>query len=114
MSDLKERGPLDSTLIVWMGEFGRTPKINKEGGRDHWPNSWTAVLAGGGLRTGQAIGKTSADGAAVEDRLVTVPDLFCTICRALGIDPAEKNQSSHAQHIPIADKSGKPIVEVLR
>ena len=73
MDDLKERGLLDSTLIVWMGEFGRTPQdhtANK--GRDHWPNAWTTVLAGGGIKGGQAIGKTSADGTTVEERPVSV------------------------------------------
>ena len=70
MEDLKDRGLLDSTLIVWMGEFGRTPKINGPTGRDHWANSWSTVLAGGGIKGGQVIGKTSADGMAVEERPV--------------------------------------------
>src|SRR5262249_12109856 len=72
MSDLQERGLLDTTLIVWMGEFGRTPRINPQRGRDHWPNSWSTVLAGGGIKGGQAIGKTGADGMAVTERPVTV------------------------------------------
>ena len=58
MTDLRSRGLLDSTLIVWMGEFGRTPKINENAGRDHFPNAWTTVLAGGGIKGGQAIGDT--------------------------------------------------------
>src|SRR5215471_11196736 len=66
MKDLQERGLLDTTLIVWMGEFGRTPKINGNGGRDHWANSWTTVLAGGGIKGGQVVGKTSKDGTTVE------------------------------------------------
>src|SRR5439155_13640405 len=74
LEDLKFRGLLDSTLIVWMGEFGRTPKINPQKGRDHWANSWTTVLAGGGLQGGQVVGRTSPDGMAVEDRPVSVAD----------------------------------------
>ncbi len=62
LGDLKDRGLLDSTLVVCQGEFGRTPRINAETGRDHWPASWAVALSGGGLKTGQAVGKTSADG----------------------------------------------------
>ena len=97
MDDLKQRGLLDSTLIVWMGEFGRTPKINRQQGRDHFPNAWTTVLAGGGIKGGQAIGKTSADGMTVEDRPVSVPDFLATVCLALGIDPT---QAEHLQRRP--------------
>ena len=67
MDDLKDRGLLDSTLIVWMGEFGRTPKINPASGRDHFPNAWTTVLAGGGIKGGQVVGKTSPDGMTVDE-----------------------------------------------
>ncbi len=113
MEDLKDRGLLDSTLIVWMGEFGRTPKINPAKGRDHWPNAWTTVLAGGGIKGGQAIGKTSADGDAIEERPVTVPDFMATICKALGIDPEKQNNSNVGRPIRIADKIAQPIKEVL-
>ena len=68
LEDLSTRGLLDSTLILWMGEFGRTPKINQNTGRDHYPQAWSAVMAGGGIRGGQVIGKTSADGTTIEDR----------------------------------------------
>jgi uncharacterized protein (DUF1501 family) len=72
LDDLKDRGLIDTTTIVWMGEFGRTPKIvTQRTGRDHYPNAWSTVLAGGGLKGGQAIGKTSADGTTVEDRLTS-------------------------------------------
>src|ERR1700722_15361607 len=69
LSDLKERGLLASTLIVWMGEMGRMPEINGAAGRDHFSDAWTTVLAGGGIKGGQAYGKTSADGHTVEDKL---------------------------------------------
>ena len=113
IEDLKTRGLLDSTLIVWMGEFGRTPKINENSGRDHFPNAWTAVLAGGGIRGGQAFGRTADDAMSVADNPVTVPDLLATVCRALGIDPQKQNDSNLGRPIRIVDPSGKPITGVL-
>jgi len=113
MEDLKQRGLLDSTLIVWMGEFGRTPKINQAKGRDHWAVSWSTVLAGGGIKGGQAIGKTSAGGDTIEERPVSVPDFIATICKALGIDPEKQNVSNVRRPIRIADKIAQPITEVL-
>ena len=113
MGDLKDRGLLETTTIVWMGEFGRTPKINPQKGRDHWPNAWSAVLAGGGIKGGQAVGKTSKDGTTVEDRQTSVPDLLATVCRALGIDPEKQNMSNVNRPIRIVDRAGAPITEVL-
>jgi hypothetical protein len=113
MRDLHERGLLDSTLIVWMGEFGRTPQINGQRGRDHYPNAWTTVLAGGGIRGGQAVGKTSADGATVESRPVGVSDFLATVCLALGVDPLTQNRSNIGRPIRIADKDARPLREVL-
>jgi Protein of unknown function (DUF1501) len=113
MTDLRSRGLLDSTLIVWMGEFGRTPKINKDAGRDHFPAAWTTVLAGGGIKGGQAIGDTGPDGMTVKDRPVSVPDLLATVCRSLGIDPAGQNVSDVGRPIRIVDLKSKPIQEVL-
>ena len=113
MTDLKERGLLDSTLIVWMGEFGRTPKINGGRGRDHWPNSWTTVLAGGGIKGGQVVGKTDASGEKIEERPVSVPDFLATICKQLGVDPMTQNMSNVGRPIRIAEPSARPIEEVL-
>ncbi|WP_425616163.1 DUF1501 domain-containing protein [Anatilimnocola sp. NA78] len=113
LTDLRERGMLDSTLVLCMGEFGRTPKINGTAGRDHWPHSWSTVLAGGGIRGGQTIGKTSDDGMTVEDRPVAVPDLIATVCKAVGIDPMKQNISNVSRPIRIADPTAKPISEVL-
>ncbi len=112
MRDLKSRGLLESTLIVWMGEFGRTPAI-QNGGRDHFPGAWTTVLGGGGIKGGQVIGKTSDDGVQVTERPVTVPDFMSTVCRALGIDPMKQNMSDVGRPIRIAAPEAKPIVEVL-
>jgi Protein of unknown function (DUF1501) len=113
MQDLQERGLLDSTLIVWMGEFGRTPKINQQQGRDHFPNAWSTVLAGGGIKGGQAVGKTSSDGTRVEERPVSVGDFLATVARALGIDPRKQNASNVGRPIRIAEPSAEPIKEVL-
>jgi hypothetical protein len=113
MGDLKEHGLLDSTLIVWMGEFGRTPQINGTNGRDHFPTAWSTVLAGGGIKGGQAIGKTSADGSAIEDRKVSVQDFLATVCLALGVDPLTQNTSNVGRPIRIVDKAAQPIREVL-
>ncbi len=96
----------------WKG-FGRTPKINAQMGRDHYPNAWTTVLAGGGIKGGQAIGKTSADGTTVEERPVTVPDLLATVCKVLGVDPLKQNQSNVGRPIRIADKGANPISELV-
>jgi hypothetical protein len=114
MTDLKERGLLDSTLIVWMGEFGRTPKITAgTGGREHFPNAFSTVLAGGGIKGGQVIGKTSASGEEIEDRKVTVPDFLATVCKVLSVDFTKQNMSNVGRPIRIVDKSARPIEEVL-
>jgi len=113
IADLKDRGLLESTLIVWMGEFGRTPRINEQAGRDHFPAAWTSVLCGGGIRGGQVIGKTSDDGTTVEDRPVPVQDLFCTLCHALGIDPLTQNLSNVGRPIRLADPAARPITQLL-
>jgi hypothetical protein len=113
MDDLKERGLIDSTLIVWMGEFGRTPKIARGNGRDHWPNSWSTVLAGGGIRGGQVIGKTSASGEGIDERPVSVPDFVSTVCHALGVNPKKQNDSNVGRPIRVADPTATPIMEVV-
>ena len=114
MEDLRTRGLLDSTLIVWMGEFGRTPNINGQGGRDHLANAWTTVLAGGGIRGGQAFGRTSADGTTAEsERAVSVADFIATIVRPLGIDRDRINLSNVGRPIRIVDLNAMPIQEVL-
>ncbi|MGF1582963.1 MAG: DUF1501 domain-containing protein [Gemmataceae bacterium] len=114
MKDLKARGLLDSTLIVWMGEFGRTPRINQGNGRDHYPQAWSTVLGGGGIRGGQAYGATSADGTqVVGDKPTSVPDFIATIASALGINPRKQNLSNISRPIRFADPDGRPIREVL-
>jgi hypothetical protein len=113
MDDLKKRGLLDTTLLVWMGEFGRTPTINADKGRDHFPIAWTAVLGGASIKGGQVIGKTSAGGEAIEERPISVPDLLATVCLAMEIDPMKSNLSNVGRPISIVDKSGKPLKDLV-
>ena len=86
LGDLKQRGLLDTTLVIWMGEFGRTPHVGKQGGRDHYPQAWTSVLAGGGIKAGQAIGRTDKQGGTVEEGRVSAVDFMATVCKVLDID----------------------------
>jgi hypothetical protein len=111
ISELKDRDLLDATTFVWMGEFGRTPKINGNQGRDHYNQAWTCVLGGGGIAGGQAFGKTSADGTQVEEDKVGPGDVLATVCRAVGVDPDHQNTNPLGRPFRIAE--GKPIESVL-
>jgi hypothetical protein len=111
MSELDSRGLLERTTIIWMGEFGRTPKINAQAGRDHFAAAWSCVLAGGGIRGGQAYGRTTPDGMAVADNPVSPGALLATLCAALGIDPAGQNTNEMGRPIKITD--GESIGELL-
>ena len=113
MTDLKERGLLETTLIVWMGEFGRTPKFGRPDGRDHWPNSFSAVLAGGGIKGGQVIGKTDKEGATVIERPISTLDFLSTICKILGIDYTKRNTATGGRPIRIVDKGATPIEQLF-
>jgi hypothetical protein len=105
VEDLRRRGLLESTLVVWMGEFGRTPQCTG-GGRNHWARAWSSVLVGGGIKGGQVIGRTDRDAAAVIDRPISVPDFLATVCTILGIDAARKNHPPGVDRpIPIIDAS---------
>jgi hypothetical protein len=111
VSDLRERGMLEKTLIIWLGEFGRTPKVNPRAGRDHYPRAFNAVLAGGGVRGGQVIGETNDAGTEVIARPVTVNDLFRSIYHTLGIDADQENMSRAGRPIKLVD--GGKVVEEL-
>ena len=112
LDDLQRRGLADSTLVVWMGDFGRTPNINGNEGRDHHPSAWTAVLAGAGIRGGIVHGETDAQGAKVMKDAVTVPNLLATIATTLGLDPADMVQSPSGRPINLTD-SGTPVRALL-
>jgi uncharacterized protein (DUF1501 family) len=112
VEDLKERGLLEKTLVVCLGEFGRTPRINANKGRDHWPRSFSVLLAGGGVKGGQVIGSTSADGTSIKERPVGVADLFVSFCEALKIDPRKENLSTEGRPLKIVD-GGKVVKELF-
>ncbi|MDA0659803.1 MAG: DUF1501 domain-containing protein [Planctomycetota bacterium] len=111
LTDLHERGLLATTTIMWMGEFGRTPRINGGAGRDHFPQAWSCVLAGGGIAGGQVYGKTSDSGVEVVDGKVGVERILATACAAVGVDPKSTNISDTGRPIAIVD--GDPIEEIL-
>jgi uncharacterized protein (DUF1501 family) len=111
IADLKERGMLDSTLVVWMGEFGRTPRINGRGGRDHYPKAFSAWLAGCGVQGGQVIGATDKRGADAIDRPVSPQDLFQSIYHALEIDPSYENMTSTGRPVKLVD--GGAVIDGL-
>jgi len=113
VDDLKDRGMLDSTLVICMGEFGRTPHVGKQGGRDHYPQAWSTVLAGGGIKSGQTIGRTDAQGATVEEGRVNAVDFLATVCQVLGIDYREEFVTTTGRPIRIVDKNEKLVKELF-
>lgn len=112
LADLKARGLLESTLVAWMGEFGRTPKINPRGGRDHFPRAFNVALAGCGVKGGQVIGKTDKGGDSVTDRPIGVSDLLRTLCHPLGVNADKENMSNIGRPIKIVD-GGEVVREVF-
>ena len=112
VEDLARRGLLESTMVVWMGEFGRTPRINQNGGRDHWPRSWSVVMGGGGLKGGQVIGSTDADGVEVTDREVGVMDVVACMAKGMGLDLDTEFTTPRGRPIKVVD-GGKPIPELF-
>jgi uncharacterized protein (DUF1501 family) len=111
--DLVERGLWKNTVLVWMGEFGRTPRINQNGGRDHWARCWSVVVGGGAIKGGQAHGSTSKDGTEVQDNPVTVGDLFATLYKGMGIDPALQVRDPIGRPHNISGEHGKPIANLV-
>ena len=101
---------LDETLVVWVGEFGRTPKINKNESRDHWPQCYTGLLAGGGIKGGHVVGKSDAQGMYPDENPVRPMDLAATMYHLLGIDPASEIYDRADRPFPIA---GRPIVDAI-
>ena len=112
INDLDERGLLDTTLVLMLGEFGRTPMLSADGGRGHWTNCMSMLVAGGGLPCGQAIGATDSKGYAVKDARVTPSDLAATVFRHLRIDLASHWVNPAGRPIPIVTEGGRPIPEL--
>jgi len=112
ITDLKQRGMLQNTLVVWMGEFGRTPKINPSAGRDHFPKVFNVALAGGGVKGGQVIGSSIADGSDVKDHPVSVPDLLASFCHTLKVETSKEMMSPIGRPIKIVD-GGKSVAALF-
>ena len=112
LEDLRQRGLLEQTLVVWMGEFGRTPRINARSGRDHYPRAYNVALAGAGVRGGQVIGTTDPGGVGVEDRPVGTADLLRTIFQAVQVDADHENMSNVGRPITVVD-GGEAVGEVF-
>ena len=117
MEDLEQRGLLESTLVVVMGEFGRTAHQNPDLGRDHWPECWSVLLGGGGLAGGQVIGSSDERGAYVAERMVTMGDLYATLYKALGINWTKEYMHPVGRPVKIAnsldDETGQPLQELI-
>ncbi len=103
---------LGRTLVVWMGEFGRTPRINPNAGRDHYPKVFNVALAGGGIKGGQVLGTSSADGTEVKDHPVTVPDLMASLCHALEVNATKEVDTPIGRPIKVVD-GGKVVKELF-
>ena len=117
LDDLQQRGLLESTVVLALGEFGRTADINIDGGRDHWSHCWSVTIGGGGIKGGQAVGSSDETGAYVADRMVSMGDLFATIYKAFGIDWRQEYMHPIGRPLKIAnsfdDETGTPIHELI-
>lgn len=111
--DLADRELLDETLIIWMGEFGRTPRINRNGGRDHYAKAWSTLLLGGGIRGSQVIGRTDNQGREVTNRAISVADFMASVCHILGIDHQKEITTPNGRPIRIVDKNERLISELF-
>ena len=112
IQDLASRGLLEETLVVLATEFGRTPKINQNNGRDHYPKAFSCMLAGGGVKGGTVHGATNAQGTDVESNPVSIPDFNATIAHALGLPQDEIIYAPSGRPFTVADK-GKPITSIF-
>src|SRR3984957_5750999 len=112
LDDLNQRGLLESTLVITLAEFGRTPEINPSLGRDHFATAWSATLSGGGIRGGSVYGKTDANGRSVVDGQVGPAELFATIYQALGIDH-QKQYMLGSRPIPLTEPGTEPVRAIL-
>jgi len=111
LTDLDDRGLLDETLVVWMGEFGRTPRVNNNASRDHWPRCYTVLMAGGGLRRGVSVGRSDRFGSYPDEHPIRLGDIAATIYHQLGIDPETRIVDLEGRPIPIAE--GRPLLDAI-
>ena len=102
---------MDETLVVWMGEFGRTPKINDNTSRDHWPHCYTVLLAGGGVQRGVSVGASDRYGSDPAERPISLGDIAATMYTLLGLDPATRISDLEGRPVPIAD--GEPLTAAM-
>jgi len=112
MEDLEQRGLLKDTVVIWMGEFSRTPRINANVGRDHWARSWSVVVGGGGMNGGISVGGTDEDGKSVEGKAYSSQDIMASVCNALGISLKTIFKSNNGRPMKIAN-SGQVIKELF-
>ena len=111
VKDLVDRGLWKNTVVLWMGEFGRTPKINQNGGRDHWARCWSVVVGGGAIQGGQVYGSTSKDGMDVADKPCSIGDLYATVYKGMGLDPSTQVRDNLGRPLAIAE--GKPLAGLV-
>jgi hypothetical protein len=113
LEDLQDRRMLDNTMVVAMGEFGRTPKVNPAGGRDHWPQCWTMLMGGGGIKGGQVVGASDEIGAMPKDRPTTPAEVAATIYKGLGIPLSLELPGAQGRPIPLVERGVEPISELI-
>jgi len=111
VKELSERGLWQNTVVLWMGEFGRTPRINQNAGRDHWARCWSVVIGGGAIKGGQVYGSTSDDGTDIKENKAEIGDLFATVYKGLGIDPSTQVRDNLGRPLQIAE--GKPLKGIV-
>jgi uncharacterized protein (DUF1501 family) len=112
IEDLDQRGMLQDTAVIWMGDFGRTPRINARAGRDHWARCWSTVVAGGGIKGGQAVGATNEDGTSVATDPIKSEDMMASVLKGLGVSLETTYTSKNNRPMKIAN-SGKVIKELF-
>ena len=113
VEDLHDRGLLENTMVVALGEFGRTPKVNPAGGRDHWPQCWTIVMAGGPIKGGRVVGSSDEIGGAPQDRPVSPAEVAATIYHGLGIQLDLELPGPQSRPIRLVDNGVEPIMELF-
>lgn len=112
LAELHDRRMLDETIVLWMGEFGRTPQVNTSNGRDHFSRAWTVALSGGGIAGGRVVGATNEAGVEIQDRPVSVADLFSTLYASFGVDPRKEFMSQARRPLKILE-GGEPVKELM-